>query len=534
MPPTQRAQTRSTAASNPPAIAAAAVERKAAGHASEGLASTRLELRRATPHNDARMRRVLIANRGEVAVRIARACRAVGLECVAVASDADVSAPHALAADRMVRIGPAPARESYLHVPALLDAAKTSGADAVHPGYGFLAENAAFARAVESAGLTWIGPPPDAIATMGDKLAARKAAVAAGVPVVPGSEVAANDAARAAADADKVGYPLLVKAAAGGGGKGMRVVRHAGELRAALEAAAREAEGAFADGRVYLERLLERPRHVEIQVLADRHGTAVHLGERECSVQRRHQKIVEESPCPVMTPALREQMAAAALAAARAVQYVNAGTVEFLLDASGKFYFLEMNTRLQVEHPVTELVTGIDMVVAQLRVARGEPLGFSQADVLLEGHAIEVRLYAEDPQAAFLPSAGPLFVWQAPAGPGVRVDAGVASGMTIPVDYDPMLAKIAAWASSREGAIERLRAALRDTVALGPATNLAFLGDVLDHAAFRAGDTHTAFVDEHLAGWRQATPDLDEAALAAALAARGGATLVGSAGGEGA
>jgi acetyl-CoA carboxylase biotin carboxylase subunit len=475
------------------------------------------------------MRRVLIANRGEIAVRIARACRTLGLECVAVASDVDLGAPHALAADRVVGIGPAPARESYLDVAALLDAARASGADAVHPGYGFLAENAAFAHAVEAAGLVWIGPPAPAIATMGDKLAARKAAAAAGVPLVPGSDAAAADTDAVAREAARIGYPLLVKAAAGGGGKGMRVVRSAAELPAALAAAAREAEGAFADGRVYLERLLERPRHVEIQVLADRYGAAVHLGERDCSVQRRHQKIVEESPCPVMTPALRAQMAEAALAAARAVGYVNAGTVEFLLDPSGRFYFLEMNTRLQVEHPVTELVTGLDMVAAQLRIARGEPLGLTQPDVRLDGHAIEVRLYAEDPQAAFLPSAGPLFAWLAPSGPGVRVDAGVAAGMTIPVEYDPMLAKIAAWAPRRDEAIERLRTALRDTVALGPATNLAFLEDVLDHAAFRAGDTHTGFVDEHLAGWRQPTPDLHEAALAAALAGSGGAAIVGTA-----
>jgi len=467
------------------------------------------------------MRRVLIANRGEIAVRIARACRTLGIECVAVASDADLGAPHACAADHMVRIGPAPARESYLNVPALLEAARASGADAVHPGYGFLAENAAFARAVEGAGLVWIGPPPDAIATMGDKLAARKAAAAAGVPLVPGSEVAADDGERVAAQAEAIGYPLLVKAAAGGGGKGMRVVGGPGELRGAVQAAAREAEGAFADGRVYLERLLERPRHVEIQVLLDGHGTAVHLGERECSVQRRHQKIVEESPCPVLTPALRARMAEAALAAARAVAYVNAGTVEFLLDASGRFYFLEMHTRLQVEHPVTELVTGIDMVVAQLRIARGEPLGFTQADVRLDGHAIEVRLYAEDPERGFLPSAGPLLAWQAPAGPGIRVDAGVASGTTVPVEYDPLLAKIAAWAPTRESAIARLRTALGETVALGPHTNLAFLAEVLDHPAFRAGDTHTAFIDTYLPAWKQPVPDLDAAAVAAALASGG-------------
>jgi acetyl-CoA carboxylase biotin carboxylase subunit len=465
------------------------------------------------------MRRILIANRGEIAVRVARACRALGIECVAVASDADLGAPHALAADRVVRIGPAPARESYLDVAAVLEAARTSGADAVHPGYGFLAENATFARAVEAAGLCWIGPPPDAIATMGDKLAARTAAAKAGVPLVPGSEVAMRDPATAARHAETIGYPLLVKAAAGGGGKGMRIVRRPDELAAALEAAEREAQGAFADGRVYLERLLERPRHVEIQVFADRHGHTVHLGERECSIQRRHQKIVEESPCPVMTPPLRAAMAEAALAAARAVGYVNAGTIEFLLDASGRFYFLEMNTRLQVEHPVTELVTGLDMVVEQLRIARGEALSVTQADVALRGHAVEVRLYAEDVPAGFLPSAGPLLAWRPPAGPSVRVDGGVAAGMTVPVDYDPMLAKIAAWGSTRDAALDRLRGALAETVVLGPATNLAFLGCVLDHPAFRRGDTHTGFIDEHLHPWQQPEPDLDAAAVAAALAA---------------
>jgi acetyl-CoA carboxylase biotin carboxylase subunit len=465
------------------------------------------------------MRRVLIANRGEIAVRIVRACRALGLDSVAVASDVDLAAPHALAADRLVPIGPAPARESYLNVGALLDAARASGADAVHPGYGFLAENAAFARAVEDAGLVWIGPPPAAIATMGDKLAAREAAAKAGVPLVPGTNVAAGDPDAVAREASAIGYPLLVKAAAGGGGKGMRIVRRAEDLPAALEAAAREATGAFADGRVYLERLLERPRHVEIQVFGDRHGTLLHLGERECSVQRRHQKIVEESPCPVMTPALRAQMAEAALAAARAVDYVNAGTVEFLLDADGRFYFLEMNTRLQVEHPVTELVTGIDMVVAQLRVARGEPLGFTQRDVALRGHAIEVRLYAEDPAAGYLPSAGPLVAWRAPEGPGVRVDAGVTTGTVVTVDYDPMLAKLAAWGPTRTHAVARLRTALAETVALGPTTNLALLLDVLGHPAFAAGDTHTGFLDAHLHPWHPSLPAVEDAAIAAALAA---------------
>jgi len=464
------------------------------------------------------MRRVLIANRGEIAVRIARACRELGLESVAVYSDADRGAPHARAADRAVHIGPAPARESYLNPDALLAAAKGAGADAVHPGYGFFSENAAFARAVEAAGLTWIGPPPAAIATMGDKLAARASAATAGVPLVPGTEVVAGDLAKATKAVEALGFPVLVKAAAGGGGKGMRTVADAAALPDALAAAAREAESAFADGRVYVEKLLVRPRHVEVQVLADRHGALVHLGERECSVQRRHQKIVEETPCPVMTPALRDAMTQAALAAARAVGYTSAGTVEFLLDEDGAFYFLEMNTRLQVEHPVTELVTGIDLVAAQLRIAIGEPLGFAQADVRPRGHALEVRLYAEDPAASFFPSAGPILGWRAPEGPGVRVDAGIAAGQIVPVEYDPLLAKLSAWGADRASAVARLVGALRDTALLGPTTNLAFLIDVLSHPAFATGATHTGFVGEHFPTWSATGGDPTAAALAAAMA----------------
>src|SRR5207245_6786077 len=331
---------------------------------------------------------VLIANRGEIAVRIARACREHGLAAVAVYSEADRGAPHTFAADRAVPIGPPPAVHSYLNIEALLAAARQSGADAVHPGYGFLAESAAFARAVEAAGLTWVGPPPQAIATMGDKLAARATVARAGVPLVPGAEVGGD----AAAAARRLGFPLLVKAAAGGGGKGMRTVASEAELPDALAAARREAEAAFADGRVYVEKLLVRPRHVEVQVLGDRHGGLVHLGERECSIQRRHQKIIEETPCPAVTPPLRAEMTGAALAVARAVGYANAGTVEFLLDADGRFYFLEMNNRVQVENPVTELLSGIDIVAAQLRIAAGETLGFGQSDVVPRGHAIEVRL----------------------------------------------------------------------------------------------------------------------------------------------
>ncbi len=466
------------------------------------------------------MRRVLIANRGEIAVRIARACREQGLASVAVYSDADRDAPHVRAADDAVAIGPAPARESYLCTEALLEAAHSAGADAVHPGYGFFSESAAFARAVLEAGMVWIGPSPAAIATMGDKVAARATVLRAGVPVVPGADAVGGDPAEARRQAAALGYPVLVKAAAGGGGKGMRVVASERELADALAAAGREAAAAFADARVYLEKLILRPRHVEVQVLGDAHGALVHLGERECSVQRRHQKVVEETPCPVMTPALRAEMTASALTVARAVDYAGAGTVEFLLDEHGRFYFLEMNTRLQVEHPVTEWVTGIDLVAAQLRVAGGEALGFAQADVMPRGHAIEVRLCAEDPAAGFLPSAGRILLLREPAAPGVRVDSGVETGSVVPVEYDPLLAKLSAWSHDRAGAIRRLGAALRDTVVLGPATNLAFLQDVLAHPAFAAGATHTGFIDQHLGHWRPEPAEVDAAAVVAALAGR--------------
>jgi len=477
------------------------------------------------------LRTVLIANRGEIAVRIARACHAAGLRVVAVYSESDRGAPHTLVADRAVCIGPPPARDSYLSVPALLAAARATEADAVHPGYGFLAENASFARAVGDAGLIWIGPSPAAIATMGDKLTARATVEPAGVPVVPGTSVAADDLDAARRQAAALGYPVLVKAAAGGGGKGMRTVASELELADAVAAATREAEAAFADGRVYLEKLLARPRHVEVQVLGDAHGTLVHLGERECSIQRRHQKIIEETPCPVMTPALRERVTSAALAAARAVGYTSTGTVEFLLDADGKFYFLEMNTRLQVEHPITELVTGIDLVVAQLRVAQGQPLGFGQNDIAPRGHALEVRVYAEDPGASFFPSAGPLLALREPTGPGVRVDSGVAAGMTIPVEYDPLLSKISAWGPTRGDAITRLIAALEDTAVVGPTTNLAFLLDILAHPAFGRGDTHTGFLAEHFPKWQPAHAAEEIAALVAAVSAQRPAAHSG-AGGE--
>src|SRR5262249_4838882 len=391
------------------------------------------------------MRRVLIANRGEIAVRIARACHIQGLPAVAGYSHLDRQAPHPLAAAHAVALGPPPARPSDRPIDSPRPAAHRAGAFAARPGNGILVEIAAFARAVVDAGLVWIGPPPEAIATMGDKLTARATVARAGVPLVPGAEVAAGDVAEAARRAASLGYPVLVKAAAGGGAKGMRTAASAGELTDALGAAAREADSAFGDPRVYLEKLLERPRHVEVQVLGDGHGTLLHLGERECSVQRRHQKLVEETPCPVMTPRLRTDMTEAALAVARAVGYASAGRGEFLLDGEGRFYFLEMNTRLQVEHPVTEWVTGIDLVAAQLRVARGEPLGFAQHDVSCHGHAIEVRVCAEDPAAGFLPSAGTVLALCEPGGPGVRVDSGIAVGASVPLEYDSLLAKISVW-----------------------------------------------------------------------------------------
>jgi 3-methylcrotonyl-CoA carboxylase alpha subunit len=476
------------------------------------------------------VQRVLIANRGEIAVRIARGCRALGLSPVAVYSEADRHAPHVLAADAAVCVGPPPARESYLNADALLAAARDTGADAVHPGYGFFSENAAFAEAVERAGLVWIGPSPHAIATMGDKLAARATVAKAGVPLVPGTEIAVADPDAAGRAARELGYPILVKAAAGGGGKGMRTVAGEADLLDALASATREASAAFADGRVYLEKLITRPRHVEVQVLGDRHGTLVHLGERECSIQRRHQKIVEETPCPIMTDALRARMTDAAVAAARAVDYASAGTVEFLLDESGRFYFLEMNTRLQVEHPVTELVWGVDLVAAQLRVAAGAPLGVAQQELRPRGHAVEVRLYAEDPQQSFFPSPGMVYAWHEPSGPGVRVDGAVRAGIAVPVEYDPMLAKISAWGEHRTQAIARLVGALDETVVLGPTTNLAFLRDVLAHPEFAAGRTHTGFLADHLPAWRpDAGPDL--AAIVAALASGRPTSSRGDAGG---
>jgi geranyl-CoA carboxylase alpha subunit len=439
---------------------------------------------------------LLVANRGEIALRIMRTARAMSLRTVAVYSDADASAPHVRYADHAVRIGPAPASKSYLSVEKILAAAKASGATAIHPGYGFLSENAAFARAVADAGLAFVGPPAAAIDTMADKAQAKRRMIEAGVPCVPGYQGEDQSEKAFVAAAAKAGFPVMVKAAAGGGGRGMRLVERAGDLQAALKLARSEAENAFSNGNLILEKAIVRSRHVEIQVFADAHGNVIHLGERDCSVQRRHQKVIEEAPCPVMTPDLRESMGRAAVEAARAVGYVGAGTVEFLLDEAGAFYFLEMNTRLQVEHPVTEMITGLDLVALQLRVARGEPLGIKQRDMSLGGHAIEVRLYAEDPEAGFLPSAGQVRLFRTPSGEGIRIDAGVETGGEVSSHYDPMIAKVIAHGPTRDEARRRLILALSSTAVFGPRTNRDFLLDALARRAFVEGKATTAFISE--------------------------------------
>ncbi len=440
---------------------------------------------------------VLVANRGEIAVRVLRTASAHGYRTVAVHSDADAGAPHVLAADDAVLLGPAPARESYLDIDGVIAAARASGAQAIHPGYGFLSENADFAAACVDAGIVFIGPTPEAIRLMGDKAAAKRRMGEAGVPLLPGYQGEEQSDDRLVTEAAKVGFPLMVKAAAGGGGKGMRLVASADDLPAALAAARREALGAFGSDTLILERALLRPRHVEIQVLADAHGHAIALGERDCSVQRRHQKVVEEAPSPAITPATREAMQRAAVTAATEIGYVGAGTVEFLLDEDGEtFAFLEMNTRLQVEHPVTELVTGIDLVEWQLRVARGEHLTIRQDDVELRGHAIEVRLYAEDPANGFLPQTGHIAAYVPPGGPGIRVDDGIAPGTDVTAHYDPMLAKVIAHGADRDEARLSLAEALDRTVLLGVTTNRTFLARILRHDTFAAGGATTAFLDE--------------------------------------
>ena len=460
---------------------------------------------------------VLIANRGEIACRVIRTLKRLGIRAIAVYSDADQGALHVAQADQAIRIGPAPASESYLRADAILDAARRAGAQAIHPGYGFLAENAGFARACRDAGLIFVGPSPEAIETMGAKDRAKAVAAAAEVPLVPGHHGGAQDDASLLEAAHELGFPVLLKAVAGGGGKGMRVVARPDEFAAALEGARREAQAAFGDERMLLERYLDAPRHIEVQVFGDRHGQVVHLFERDCSVQRRHQKVLEEAPAPGISAQQRAALGATAVRLARAIDYTGAGTIEFLMDQSGAFYFMEMNTRLQVEHPVTEMITGLDLVEWQLRVAAGERLPLSQKEIALAGHAIEGRLYAEDPEHGFLPSTGTLAHARLPAsGPSVRVETGVRAGDRISPFYDPMLAKIVVWGPDRAAALRRLRGALFDTEVVGLSTNLEFLARVVDHDAFASGAVATAFVADHAAELLAPAPPPDDEALAIA------------------
>jgi len=441
------------------------------------------------------IRKVLVANRGEIALRVMRTCREMGIKTVAVYSDADRTALHVRAAYAAVRLGPAPARESYLRGELIVEAAKRAGADAIHPGYGFLSEKSAFVRQCQAAGLVFIGPSADAMDAMGDKLGARRNMIKAGVPVVPGTTEPAGDDATLRAEAARIGYPVMLKASAGGGGKGIRIVRGEGELLAAAARARGEARGAFADDRIYVEKYLEEPRHIEVQVFGDSHGNVVHLGERECSMQRRHQKVIEERPSPLLDEELRQKMGAAAVRAAQAIRYENAGTIEFLVDKHRNFYLLEMNTRLQVEHPVTELTSGLDLVRWQLAVAQGEPLPRTQEQIRHEGHAIEVRLYAEDADHGFLPASGRVERLELPGGPGVRVDSGLFEGLDVTPHYDPLLAKISVHAPTRELAIQRMVRALSEVTVTGVVTNLPFLRRALLSEPFRSGRYDTGTIE---------------------------------------
>ena len=443
-------------------------------------------------------KKILIANRGEIAVRIVRACREMGIISAAVYSDADRAALHVRMADEAYPIGPAPSRESYLRIDKLMDVARRAGCDAVHPGYGFLAENPGFAQACAENDITFIGPSPEAMERLGSKTAARQLAARASVPIVPGVQDPIEHILDAERIARELGYPVLLKAVAGGGGKGMRLVGSEAELPAAWRDACSEALHAFGDARVYLERYLERPRHIEIQIFGDQQGHIVHLGERECSVQRRHQKVIEESPSPFVTPDLRRAMGEAAVRLAREAGYTNAGTVEFLVDTARNFYFLEVNTRLQVEHPVTEMVTGFDLVKLQIRVAAGEALPFAQDDVALSGHAIECRLYAEDPDSNFFPSPGRILSRRTPSGPGIRLDDGVYEGFTVPTEYDPLLGKLIAWGRGRAEAIARLQRALAEYDVTGIKTNAALFRDILRDPEFIRGEIFTRWLDERL------------------------------------
>jgi acetyl-CoA carboxylase biotin carboxylase subunit len=455
-------------------------------------------------------KKLLIANRGEIAVRIARACRELGISPVAVYSDADRASLHVRHADEAVNIGPAPSNESYLSIEKIIAAARRTGAEAIHPGYGFLSENATFAEAVEQAGLVLVGPPASAMKIMGSKTSARNAAIAAGVPVVPGTTSSVASIEEAIKTADEIGLPVMLKAAAGGGGKGMRLVRARDEIASALSLAQSEALSSFKDASVYIEKYIERPRHIEIQLMADAVGNTVYLGERECSLQRRHQKVVEECPSPFVDEDLRKRMGEASVRIARTAGYVNAGTVEFLVDQEKNFFFLEMNTRLQVEHPVTELVTGRDLVHEQIRVAAGEPLSFSQDDILMRGAAIECRIYAEDSENNFLPSPGLITRIKTPAGPGVREDSGIYEGWEVPVYYDSLLAKFCVWAQTREMAVNRLARALDEYDIEGIRTTLPFFRSIVRNPEFKRGDFDTGFIDRFLSQQHQAPSSGEE------------------------
>jgi acetyl-CoA carboxylase, biotin carboxylase subunit len=466
------------------------------------------------------MNKILIANRGEIALRVMRSLKEMGIKTVAVYSEADRNAPFVRFADEAVLLGPPPSNQSYLLGDKIIDACKKLGVDGIHPGYGFLSENADFARKVEQAGITFIGPKASSIEVMGDKLAAKAAVRNYNIPMVPGTEGAVENPEEALKVAKEIGFPILIKAAAGGGGKGMRIVEKEEELEEQMSRAISEATSSFGDGSVFIERYVGKPRHIEIQVLADKHGNIVHLFERECSVQRRHQKVVEEAPSAVLTPEIREAMGKCATDVARACDYVGAGTVEFLLDENKDFYFLEMNTRLQVEHPVSEMITGVDLVKEQVRVARGEKLSFTQDDLRINGHAIEVRVYAEDPTNNFLPDIGKLKTYQRPMGLGIRVDDGFEEGMDIPIYYDPMISKLIVHAASREEAIERMISAIDQYKIIGVSTTLGFCKFVLKHKAFRTGDFDTHFVKNYF------TPEVlqekateDEAKIAACIVA---------------
>ncbi len=463
--------------------------------------------------------KVLIANRGEIAVRIARACRELGITVAAVYSDADRSAQHVQHADEAYPLGGVKVSESYLKQEAIIDIARKAGADAIHPGYGLLSENKEFAARVEASGMVFIGPPSDAIGRLGDKTAARELASSLGVPTIQGTVGSLGSDAEALAQAQAVGFPVLLKAAAGGGGKGMRVVWDAKEFSSLLRAARSEAKSSFGDDRVYIEKYVQRPRHVEMQIIADQHGNAVYLGERDCSIQRRHQKVIEESPSPIMEPALRKQMGEAAVRLVKAAGYRNAGTVEFLVDQNKNFYFLEVNTRLQVEHPVTELVTGIDLVKEQLRVAEGHPLSFDQSAIGFGRHAIECRIYAEDPANQFLPSTGRLAVYDPPEGPRVRVDNGVRQGDRVEVFYDPLLAKVITWGATRQEAIASMLRALGEFRVMGVSTTIPFCQFVLSDTEFQAGRYTTSFVEERYTSRTQqfTLQELSDAAILAAL-----------------